>query len=107
MYHHPKLVDLPDGATAADSPRRFEANAAQTYLLLGIGLLTLAGGAVAFWYWQQGEMPGRRGVFPFLMLPIGAVVTALQLRNLFAPLKVVVTPEGFAVGNEVCRWDEV
>jgi hypothetical protein len=104
MYHHPNLIDLPDPDV---TPRRFEANAAQTYQLLAVGLVLLAAGAVAAWYWQNGELQGRMGALPFLLLPVGAVVTGLQLRNLLAPLRVDLTPDGFAVGGEACRWDEV
>jgi hypothetical protein len=67
----------------------------------------LAAGVVAFWFWQRGELVGKMGALPFLLLPAGVVLTLLQLRNLLAPLRVVLTPDGFAVGDEVCRWDEV
>jgi hypothetical protein len=105
MYHHPNLVDLPhaDGIL----PRRFEANAALTYQMLAVGLMLLAGGAVAFWYWQEGELQGKAAALAFLMLAVGAVLTGLQLRNLLVPLSVVVTPDGFTVGDEECRWDDV
>jgi hypothetical protein len=105
MYHHPNLVDLPsaDGTL----PRRFEANAALTYQMLAVGLVMLAGGVVAYWYWQQGELQGEVAMLAFLLPAGGVVMTGLQIRNLLAPLSVVVTPEGLAVGDEECRWDQV
>jgi hypothetical protein len=105
MYHHPNLIVLPPAD--ATIHRRFEANAALTYQLLAVGLGLLAGGAVAFWYWQQGELQGKLAALPFLLLPVGVVLTGMQIRSLLAPLSVAVTTDGFAVGDEECRWDEV
>jgi hypothetical protein len=105
MYHHPNLVDLPD-PDAPGAPR-FEPNMALAYQLLAMGLLSLAGGAVAFVYWTRGELQGKMGALPFLLLPAGAALTLLALKNLLSPLRVVLTEDGFAVGGEACRWDEV
>jgi hypothetical protein len=102
--HHPNLVDLPE---TDDRPRRFEANAALTYQLLAVGLVLLAAGVVAFWYWQHGRLQGKMAALPFLLLPAGVVLTGLQLWNLLAPLRVVLTPDGFEARGEAYPWDEV
>jgi hypothetical protein len=103
MYHHPNLTDLPDD----DGRRRYETSAAKVVEYLVVGLVMVVAGAVAFWYWGQGRLQGEAAAAPFLLVPGGFVLIALQLWNLVHPVRVERTEDGFAAGGEVCRWDEV
>jgi hypothetical protein len=103
MSCHENLIDLP----APPAPRVFRPNPALTHKLLVVGVVFLLGGCVAWWYWQQGQLPGRMGAMPFLLLPVGAVLTGLQLWNLVRPLRVALTAHGFSVNGEPMGWADV
>ena len=103
MYTHQNLMDLPDG----DNPKKFETKIAQSYMLLVGGLLLLAGGVITFPGWQQGLFQGQLGRIPLLMLVLGLLVTGMQLINVFAPVRVQLTSDGFECRGQEIRWDEV
>jgi hypothetical protein len=105
MYHHPNLVELPDAGPQAE--RRFETRTDRTLQMLAASLLLLVAGGVAFSYLSQGELRGKKAMFAFLLPAAGGGLGLVALANLVFPMKVSVTADGFAVGEELCSWTDV
>lgn len=75
--------------------------------MLVASLILLAAGGVALSYWSQGELRGKKAMVAFLLPAVGGGLGLVVLANLVFPMRVSMTAEGFAVGEEVCSWTDV